>query len=378
MKNLKILQVCSSRAWGGMEMHVVRIASALKERGHDVTILCYPQSSLFSASQKKGVPCIAMRLDSYFRPVQMFRLVDYLKENSFDMLHCHYTKDLWSLIPAVGLVGGGNVVVSKGVGPGKRKADPFHKWIYKHVNGFIAKSGYLHRRVLEAYPVEPEKVVLLHNGVDLKRFDPELHNGDKVREEFSIGKQERIVGTVGRISPAKGHTELLQAATRVKEILPRTKFLIVGDASQDEAWYDREVRQCVKKLGLNGHAIFTGFREDIPAVLAALDLFVLPSHSEAFGNTLVEAMAMGKACIATAAGGVLDIVEDGISGLLIPPRDVEALVEAIVLLLKDTSKREQFGQTGRRRVEDTFDMNHIIARLEELYLHILREGKRVA
>lgn len=378
MNALKILQVCSSRAWGGMEMQVVHVSSALKERGHSITVLCYPGSPLFSASHRRGIPCKTMSLDSYVRPFHIFRLASYVKEYGFDILHCHYSKDLWSLIPAVGLAGKGNVILSKGIGPGKRKADPLHTWMYKRVKRVIAKSEYLHSRVIEAYPVDPGRVVTLHNGVDLKFFNPILHNGERVRKEFSVAPEERLVGMVGRISPAKGHKEFLQAASHVREVLPETKFLIAGAASRDEVWYEQEVRQWAVEVGLDGHVIFTGFREDVPAILSALDLFVLTSHIESFGNTLVEAMAMGKACVATAAGGVLDIVENGVSGLLVPAQDVQSLTEAMVFLLNDDQGRNKLGYAARKRIEEKFNLNYIVARLEEIYLQVMDREKLAA
>lgn len=370
MSNVRLLQICSSRAWGGMEMHVVHISSALQRRGHKVTILCYPQSQLHFASLDRGLACKTMALDSYVRPFQILSLTRYLKKCGFDILHCHYSKDLWSLVPAAELAGVGKVILSKGIGPGKRKGDPFHRWIYRRVERVIAKSAYLHRRVIEAYPIASEKVVTIPNGLDLSSFDPARYNGRAIRSEFSVDSEAFLIGVVGRISPAKGHEEFLQSAVHVREAVPGAKFLVIGSPSDDEKQYAQKVRKRAHDEGLGEAVIFTNFREDIPAIVSALDLFVFPSHIEAFGSSLIEAMAMEKACVATAAGGVLDIVENGVSGLLVPPRNSEALTEAIVCLVKDEKRREQLGRAARKRVEEKFDVNLIAGRLEETYLQV--------
>ena len=372
---MRILHVCSSRAWGGMEMQVVLIAAQLEDRGHEVTVLCYPGSPIFRASRIKGLQCKAIALDSYVQPMRTLQLTRYLRGRTYDIQHCHYTKDLWHLIPALELAGGGCVLLSKGIGPGKRKIDPFHRWLYAHVKGLIAKSSYLHRRIIEAYPIDPKRVVVLNNGVDLKIFDPDVEMSQKIREEFSIRESNLLIGIVGRISPAKGHMEFLKAAEHVNKEVPHCTFLIIGGSSQDEIWYEEEVRNKASQFGLEDAVVFTGHRDDIPAVLSALDLFVLTSYVEAFPNVLIEAMAMKKACVATRAGGVLDVIDDGINGLLVPPRDVDALSETLMLLLRDEGKRKALGQEARRKVEEKFDLHHMIDRLEKLYCRILNEDR---
>ena len=376
MDSLKILHVCSSRAWGGMEMQAVQLASQLEKRDHEVLVLCYPESPILKASHKKGVPCVAIALDSYFQPFMTLRLIRFLQERNFDIVHCHYTKDLWHLIPSVERAGDGCVILSKGVGPGKRKIDPVHRWLYKNVQCLIAKSEYLHRRVIEAYPIDPQKVVTLNNGVELSEFDPKLHSGRVVRKNLGIRERDLLVGIVGRITPAKGHKEFLKAAGNVSRRLPNSAFLIVGGCSPDESWYENEIRRLAGEIGLGDKVIFTGHREDIPALLSTLDVFVLSSYMEAFPNVLIEAMAMGKACVATRAGGVLDVVEDGTCGLLVPPRDVGALTETLLLLLENEEARVALGKAARRRIEERFDLRIKIVRLEELYFQTLN-GERL-
>lgn len=359
-----------------MEMQVVHLAVQLEGRGHEVVVLCFPGSPIFKASRGRGLECMAIALDSYFQPPLTFQLGRFLRRRKFDILHCHYSKDLWHLIPATECTGGGSVILSKGVGPGKRKNDPLHSWLYMHVDCLIAKSEYLHHRIIEAYPIDPKRVVTLNNGVDLNVFDPESQNRDRVRNELSVQEEELLVGIVGRITPAKGHMEFLKAASNVRKQFPCSKFLIVGGSSSDESWYEEKIKRLAVELGLGETVVFTGHREDIPTLLSALDLFALTSYTEAFPNVLIEAMAMKKACVATRAGGVLDVVEDGTCVSLVPPGDARALSEALVCLLGDEEKRKALGRAARRRVEKKFNLHHMIAALEELYLHI-RNGERL-
>ncbi len=209
-----------------------------------------------------------------------------------------------------------------------------------------------------------DKIVLVYNGIDLERFKPNV-GIRKVRGE-SLSSKTPMVVTVGRLDWYKGHKYLLEAAEKIVQTLPDARFLIVGDGE-----YRKRLENQVKQLNLDENVIFTGNRKDIPEILAGIDLFVLSSVSEGFGRAVAEAMACAKTVVATKAGGLSEVVEDGITGRLVSPKNSTALAEAIIELLKDKKKAENMGIAGRKRVEKLFSIERNVKSIEELYEKIL-------
>lgn len=209
-----------------------------------------------------------------------------------------------------------------------------------------------------------DKIVLVYNGIDLERFKPNV-GIRKVRGE-SLSSKTPMVVTVGRLDWYKGHKYLLEAAEKIVQTLPDARFLIVGDGG-----YRKRLENQVKQLNLDENVIFTGNRKDIPEILAGIDLFVLSSVSEGFGRAVAEAMACAKTVVATKAGGLSEVVEDGITGRLVSPKNSTALAEAIIELLKDKKKAENMGIAGRKRVEKLFSIERNVKSIEELYEKIL-------
>lgn len=210
-----------------------------------------------------------------------------------------------------------------------------------------------------------EKIVVIYNGIDLERFNPAI-NGKKIREEFNLGSKIPLVGIVGRLNWYKGHQYFLQAAKKVTETISDARFLIVGDGE-----YRKRLENLRKELDLDKKVIFTGNRRDIPQILASLDLFVLSSVSEGFGRSVAEAMACEKAVVATKVGGLPEVVEDRITGRLVPPKNPSALAEAIVNLLKDKKKAKEMGQAGWKRIEKLFSIKRNVEETEEVYQNLL-------
>ena len=213
-----------------------------------------------------------------------------------------------------------------------------------------------------------EKFVTIHSGIDIARFRSVQVDPAVKRKELGLPPDGAIVGTVGRLVPIKGLEWLLKAAPRVLAQFPQACFVIIGDGP-----LVGELRQLASELGIGLRVVFLGAREDVPECLAALDLFVLPSLNEGMGRALVEAMAMGCPVVATRVGGIPDIVADGTTGLLVPPRDDRALAEAILTLLRDGSRRVAYGEAARRHVDGRFDVETMVRNIERLYDEVWRE-----
>jgi glycosyltransferase involved in cell wall biosynthesis len=220
-----------------------------------------------------------------------------------------------------------------------------------------------------------DKFRIVSGGVDLKRFHRRL-SGKKIRGEFGITDNAKIVGMVGRIAPWKGHRYFLKAAREVLESCPQTKFLVVGevDTPRNQGYKDELVRIC-HDLSLDGDVIFTGYRKDIPEVMLALDILVLPSSEpEPFGLVLVEAMALRKPVVATAAGGPLRIITHNVNGLLVPPNDSGMMAHAIRELLQNEKRMEKMGKEGRKHVERHYTWARTVEKMDSVYEELLASG----
>jgi len=213
-----------------------------------------------------------------------------------------------------------------------------------------------------------EKFVTIHSGIDLAHFRSVQVDPAVKRKELGLPPDGAIVGTVGRLVPIKGLEWLLKAAPQVLAQFPQACFVIIGDGP-----LLGELRQMTSKLGIALRVVFLGAREDVPECLAALDLFVLPSLNEGMGRVLLEAMAVGCPVVATRVGGIPDIVADGTTGLLVPPRDDRGLAEAILTLLRDRSRRAAYCEAARRYVDGRFDIETMVHNIERLYDEVWQE-----
>lgn len=224
--------------------------------------------------------------------------------------------------------------------------------------------------------VEPEKISVINNGIDLKKYNTAPTNGGIIRKEFGILLYTPLVGIVGQLTAWKGHRDFIIAASIVAERYPSAKFLIVGKTIIGDSHYGQELAALVTKLGLDGHIIFTGFRTDMSNIMAALDILVSASWEEPFGRTIIESMAAGKPVIATNAGGVPDIIENGVNGILVSPRNPQGLADGVLKVLNDPELGRKLGDAGRKTVKQKFSLERQMREIEKLYENILLEGAR--
>jgi glycosyltransferase involved in cell wall biosynthesis len=210
-------------------------------------------------------------------------------------------------------------------------------------------------------PEELIRVVPL--GRDTSVFDPTLYSQRRARKRYNLPVSQPIVGVLGRLDPQKGQEEFLRSLPSVLERRPDVCYVIAGDETQGEAGYRDYLVDLAGKLGVAEHVRFLPFTENVAEFLAAIDVFVLPSYSETFGLVLIEAMAMQKPVVATSAGGVPEIVENGWDGILVPPRDERALATAIALLLKNATLRVSLSRHAREDARKRFDASHCVDQL---------------
>jgi glycosyltransferase involved in cell wall biosynthesis len=225
------------------------------------------------------------------------------------------------------------------------------------------------RRELVGYGVAPlEKITVVPLGFELEALLAcESHRGE-LRRELDLADENKLVGIVARLVPIKNHRLFLQAAQVVAEAMPQARFLVVGDGELRE---ELEAYAC--DLGLDGKILFTGWRRDLPSLYADLDVVALTSINEGTPVSLIEAMAAGVPVVATAVGGVPDVVAEGEAGYLVESGDAEGMAQAIIELLRNPEKAKEMGQRGREGVYPRFAVQTLLANVEGLYAELLKQ-----
>jgi glycosyltransferase involved in cell wall biosynthesis len=245
------------------------------------------------------------------------------------------------------------------------------KFGVRHASGVFGISRFVTDSVV-ATGTPRERVYTILNGIDPSGWDPTT-DGSAVRRELGVPPNAPLLASVSRLFAQKGQRELLQALARVRREIPDVWLLVVGaDAVEVHGGsFTSELRALARELGVADRVIFTGGRSDVPQIMAACDVFSMPSVKEPFGLVFLEAMAMQKAVVAINDGGTPEVVEDGKCGLLAPARDIEALARNIVVLLKDPGKRAEMGAYGRSRVLDYFNAERMARDAGDAYDAVL-------
>lgn len=229
--------------------------------------------------------------------------------------------------------------------------------VSKHVNASIRYPRPL--RFLSMPRIET-----LYHGVDPAAMG-RWGSSAGIRQELDLPEDAPLVCTVANFRPSKGHSVLLEAATRVRQAIPEVRFVLVGLGPLES-----QIRRQTRELGLDGTVVFAGAREDAPRVAGACDLFALPSVYEGLAIALIEAMALGRPAVVTRAGGLTEVLEHGKHGLVVNPGDPDALAAAIVTLLQDPHLRLELGEAARRRAAK-FDIRKAVRRHQEVYAELL-------
>jgi glycosyltransferase involved in cell wall biosynthesis len=212
------------------------------------------------------------------------------------------------------------------------------------------------RSIPDGPPIE-----LIHNGVDLSRYDHQ-EPCCTLRDEYGMEPGSRIVGVVARLEPEKGHPTLFEAWPAVLAECPDAYLLVVGEGSRRDA-----LEEQARRLRIAHRVVFTGRRDDVPAVTAALDVAVLPSYREAQGLSILEAMALSRPVVASAVGGIPEMIEHGVTGLLVPPREPEPLARSIVRLLTDRPFADTIARAGHDLVHARFCVDLMVRAVEQIY-----------
>jgi len=369
---MKILYSCLSKSWGGMEMITLIFIKQLLKKNIKVEFLCLKESRMHIEANNLGIILHPVKAAGYVNPLISIKLASIINHGSFDLIHAQASKDLWVIVPALKILSSKiPLILTKHVGSFIVKKDWIHNFIYSRVTKAFAISSVIEKNLIETTSLTNDKIEVVFNGVDTKKFDPAKVDGNIVRKEFDVSDNEILIGMLARLSPGKGHEEFIYAADVLSKKYSNLKFIIVGEASRGEDKYAESVKTLAADKNLN-NIIFTGFRNDTPNLLAALDIFVFPSHAEAFGLALIEAMAMGKPSVCSGSDGILDIAVEGETSFLFKVKDAVDLTDKIELMIIDPGKRKIFGDNAIKRVKEKFELDVITGQTIKIYSQLLK------
>ncbi|MCK4596749.1 glycosyltransferase family 4 protein [bacterium] len=346
---------------------MLSVARGLIHREHQVTLVCQPASRLAARARECGIIPFTLRLRGDFDPLVMARLYWLIRRRRIQMVCANMDKEVRLAGLAAKLAG---VPLIR-----RRGSDmPFpNKLRFRLVNRHLVRLIIVNSRatrntLLQKNPwICSRKLRLIYNGIPTS---PEGGAGKRgeVLGEFGLKGAWPVLAIIGLLKERKGHEILFRALPEVKMEFPRLALLVVGEG---ELRGNLEELAC--RLGIAENVRFVGFRNDIPRLMSSMDFLVLPSKNEGFGYVLAEAMSQGKPVVASKVSSIPEVVEDGHTGLLVPPGDVSALREAILELSRHPRRVRQMGEAGRRRVQKLFDLQRMLGQVEALFGQVVGE-----
>lgn len=386
---IRALQFLTAFALGGTERQVVNLALTLDPARFAPYFGCLHRwGELLGEITARGIPimeCQITKLYNLRAYQERLRFARYLRRERIQIVHAYNFYANLFAVPAARLSGVPVIVasvrdMSVNLTPLRRRAQR----IACHLAHRVAVNAEAIRQQLTADGHDPEKVVVIRNGVDLSKFSGRRGDG-RIRQELGLPPQALLVAVLSRLIQQKGVEHFIEAAAIVARRIPAARFLVVGDqwvatangGVQRDVAYRNELETCAARLGLGNRVVFTGFRLDVPELLSEVAVSVLPSvGAEGLSNVLLEAAAAGVPVVATNVGGNGEAVQDGVTGLLVPPRDPQALARAICYLLDHGELAAQFGAAGRERIVRYFSMERCARETERLYLDLLATAAR--
>jgi len=357
------LHIDTARTWRGGQNQVLLTVDGLRAIGQRAALVAHPYGELRRRAAE-GLELIPVAPRTEMDLSAGWRLSRVLKRLTPDVVHAHDPHAIAMASLALSL--GGSAAAAPLVASRRvdfhLKGNSFSRWKHRQVDCFIAASEAI-RRMLVADGVPADRTVTVHEGIDVDRVaaTPPVN----VHEAFWLPHHAPVVGNVAALVPHKGQRYLIDAARLVVQEIADARFVILGEGELRE-----QLEHQVREHHLEKHVLLPGFRTDVIGCIKGFDLFAMSSVTEGLGTSLLDAMACARAIVATSAGGIPEIVADGETGVLVPPRDAAAMADAIVRLLRDDAARQRLGEAGLARVGERFTVERMVAGTAAVYARL--------
>jgi glycosyltransferase involved in cell wall biosynthesis len=365
------LHIDTARTWRGGQNQVLMTVNGLRAIGHRAALVAHPDGELRRRAAE-GLELVPIASRTEMDLTAAWRLLRVVRQLAPDVIHAHDAHGVAMAALALSLGTGARAGVREPALVAARRVD-FHlrgnslsRWKHRQVDCYIAASEAI-RQMLLADGVPEDRTVTVHEGIDVEHVQaaPPVN----LHEALWLPHQAPVVGNVAALVPHKGQRHLIEAARLVVRDIPDVRFVILGEGELRE-----QLERQIREHHLEKHVLLPGFRIDVLGCIKGFDLFAMSSVTEGLGTSLLDAMACSRAIVATRAGGIPEVVEDGVTGILTAPRDHAAMAQAIVGMLGDAQARERMGVAGLARVQEHFTVDRMVAQTAAVYSRVARRG----
>ena len=374
----KVLQIGSGTEYGGGTTYVLILMEAIRRHGGEVHFACTPGLTL-DAVRASGYPVFPVpALQREIRPwadlQALAQLVRVIRSGCYDLVHTHTSKGGFlgrlaakiSGVPVIFHTVHGFAFHEENSWKARMLYVTLEKIAARFCDRMIIVNHEDRLKAIDYGVAGPDKVVTIYNGIDTAPFN-RVYDRIKVRRELGVREGEHLVGMVARLAPSKAPLDFVNAADYVLARKPNVRFIMVGDGPLRD-----EINQVIQQLGWNDRIILTGHRTDVPEILAAMDVFVLTTLWEGLPIALLEAMAVSLPVVATNVRGPREVVQDGETGYLAPPKEPIAIGELILKLLEEDERAREMGRKGRRLIDEVFNATAMTEKTLAVYEEQLR------
>lgn len=369
---IRIMHILPSLEIGGMEKALVQLVNRLDRTRYKNFICCIESNGQASALSGQilndSVEFINFKKKTGIDISLALKLARAISENKIDIIHMrNWSSIFYGTIGACLSFGKRRLVADV---RGMHSPDQYRgmKAMSGFINKYIAVSKDIAGALEEEGGIARQKIVTMHNGVDISRFENNVFKRDLTRKELGIGQDDMVVGTVGRLAKVKNYEILLRAFHAVSEKMERAKLIFVGDGPEKET-----LRKLSADLSIAGKVVFRGFDTSVEKFYRIMDIFVLPSIREGSSNTILEAMASHVPVLASDAGGNKELVRDKESGGIFPSNDYRSLAVLIEEYLGDPELCKKMAENAFLRLKDEYDINKTVAKYEGIYSEIVKQ-----
>jgi len=362
------LHIDTARTWRGGQNQVLLTVLGMRALGHRTMLVAHPAGELRQRA-REGLELLPLTPRTEMDLSAAWRLARVIAQERPDVIHAHdpHGVAMAALALSMSTSSAKPPLIAARRVDFRLRGNALSRWKYRQVDCFICASECI-RRMLLGDGVDEGRAVTVHEGIDLERVAAapaaDLHG------EFWLPRDSPIVGNVAALVPHKGQRHLIDAAALVVQKVPDARFVIAGEGELRES-----LERQIKDLALEKHVLLVGFRPDALSVHKGFDIFVMSSVTEGLGTSLLDAMACGRPIVATTAGGIPEVVVNNQTGILVPPRDHEALARALVALLRDERAQEVMGAQGLLRVRERFTAERMVQETLGVYRRVAEHAQ---
>ncbi len=383
-KNLSILHVNTSHAYGGLELYTILLVKKIAESGINTAIYCIPGSRIDEEAQKLGIRVYCGKKQARLSLPDIKHLRTIIKKDGYQIVHSHTRQDVWLSSLSLLFLKNKKQIFSLYMSAPSKK-DFIHRFIYSKVTAITSSSEILNERIRKNYPVLPEQVHLLRYGRDLSLYQKNLDDRKKIRKLLNVNDNEYVIATMCRIDPEKGVREIAESILHLKpEIKNKVKIWIMGEPTLDHTAPDgtpvyepqaEEMYQWLQNFSqlpeVEKRLHVIPFQINIIPYLGAMDIFVLGTYKETYSLSVIDAMGMGLPVIGTNSGGTPEQIENNVRGILVEAKSSKEIASAITTYIENPKLIRVHGENAKKWVFVEHSWQYKVTQLNKLYSEAL-------